>query len=184
MGIALAELIAYVGDRLSYQQDAVATEAYIETARSRISLRRHALLVDYQVHDGCDARAWIQLQVQGNPGEEIFLDRTLSRFYTFAPGMPSSLQVGAGNEEAALLSGVQVFEAICDAVLFPEHNQMAFYTWGDNDCCLLQGATEATLYGSYPNLQPGDVLIFQEMKGPQTGNPADADIRHSNQHVP
>jgi hypothetical protein len=178
MGIALAELIAYVGDRLSYQQDAVATEAYIETARSRISLRRHALLVDYQVHDGCDARAWIQLQVQGNPGEEIFLDRTLSRFYTFAPGMPSSLQVGAGNEEAALLSGVQVFEAICDAVLFPEHNQMAFYTWGDNDCCLLQGATEATLYGSYPNLQPGDVLIFQEMKGPQTGNPADADIRH------
>ena len=57
IGVALAELIAYVGDHLSYQQDAVATEAYLQTARSRISLRRHALLVDYHVHDGCNARA-------------------------------------------------------------------------------------------------------------------------------
>src|SRR5262249_38143468 len=39
LGIALAELIAYVGDYLSYQQDAVATEAYLETARRRVSLR-------------------------------------------------------------------------------------------------------------------------------------------------
>ena len=64
LGIALAELIAYVGDRLSYKQDAVATEAYLQTARSRISLRRHALLVDYHVHDGCNARTWMQLQVE------------------------------------------------------------------------------------------------------------------------
>ena len=64
LGVALAELIAYVGDHLSYQQDAVATEAYLETARSRVSLRRHALLVDYHVHDGCNARAWMQLDGQ------------------------------------------------------------------------------------------------------------------------
>ena len=178
LGVALAELIAFVGDRLSYQQDAVATEAYIETARSRISLRRHALLVDYRVHDGANARAWVQLQVAGNPGDRIFLDRSLTRFCTFAPGMPSTLAVGSGNEEAALLSGVQVFEPIFDAVLYPEHNQMSFYAWGDTDCCLPQGTIEATLDGSFPNLQPGDVLIFQEMKGPQTGDPADADIRH------
>src|SRR5271166_2924462 len=178
MGIALAELISYVGDRLSYQQDAIATEAYLETARSRISLRRHALLVDYHVSDGCNARVWIQLQVSGNPGDQIFLDRTLTRFYTFAPNMPSSLAVCADNEEAAVLSGVQVFEPMWDQILYPEHNKMSFYTWGDTDCCLPKGATEATLYGWYPNLQPGDVLIFQEMMGAQTGEPADADLRH------
>ena len=178
LGVALAELIAYVGDHLSYQQDAVATEAYLGTARSRISLRRHALLVDYHVHDGANARAWIQLQVAGNPGDPIFLDRSVTRFYTFSPGMPSSLAIGSNNEEAALLSGVQVFEPMCDAVLYPEHDQISFYTWDDTDCCLPKGATEATLAGSYPNLHPGDVLIFQEMKGPQTGDPADADIRH------
>ena len=35
LGIALVELLAYVGDYLSYQQDAVATEAYLGTARRR-----------------------------------------------------------------------------------------------------------------------------------------------------
>ena len=174
MGIALAELIAYVGDSLSYKQDAVATEAYLQTARSRISLRRHALLVDYHVHDGCNARAWIHLHVTA----QVLLDHTKTRFYTTAPGMPSDLKVGSGNERAALAAGVIVFEPMQDAQLFPEHNQMSFYTWGDDNCCLPKGATEATLLGTFSNLQPGDVLIFQEMMGPQTGNPADADIRH------
>jgi hypothetical protein len=174
LGIALAELISYVGDYLSYQQDAVATEAYLQTARSRISLRRHALLVDYHVHDGCNARAWVRLQV----GAQFTLDRTKTRFYTFAPRMPSNLDVGSGNEEAALLAGVLVFEPMQNAVLFPEHNLLSFYTWGDTNCCVPAGATEATLLGSLSNLQPGDVLIFQEMVGPQTGSAADADIRH------
>jgi hypothetical protein len=175
LGVALAELIAYRGDYLSYQQDAIATEAYLETARSRISLRRHARLVDYQVHDGCNARTWIQINVAANPGVAVFLDRTQTRFYTYAPGMPSTL---AGNEEAALLSGVQVFQPMQNALLYSEHNNMPFYTWGNTECCLSQGAVEATLNGSYPNLQPGDVLIFEEIVGPQTGNTADADLRH------
>lgn len=178
LGVALAELIAYAGDHLSYQQDAVATEAYLETARRRVSLRRHALLVDYHVHDGCNARAWMQLDVDGDAGDPVFLDRTVTRFYTFAPAMPSTLAVGAGNEEAALLSGVQVFEPMQDAVLYSEHNQMTFYTWGDDNCCLPQGATEASILGAFPRLVPGDVLIFEEVKGPRTGNPADADLRH------
>ena len=45
--LTLVELLAYVGDQLSYYQDAVATEAYLGTARRRISVRRHARLVDY-----------------------------------------------------------------------------------------------------------------------------------------
>ena len=176
LGIVLAELIAYQGDYLSYQQDAIATEAYLETARSRISLRRHALLVDYHVHDGCNARAWIQLQIEH--GGPLYLDRTKSRFYTFAPGMPSTLAVGSNTEATAVLSGVQAFEPMWNAILYPEHNQIYFYTWGNLNCCLPTGATEATLSGSYPNLRPGDILIFQEMVGPNTGQPADADIRH------
>ncbi|MGA8575390.1 MAG: putative baseplate assembly protein [Candidatus Cybelea sp.] len=174
IGVALAEIIAYVTDGLSYHQDAVTTESYLLTARSRISLRRHALLVDYTVHDGCNARAWICLTVQA----QVFLDQKKTRFYTYAPEMPSSLAIGSGNEQAALDAGTVAFEPMQDANLFPEHNQMQFYTWGDTNCCLPQGATEATLLGSYPNLQVGDVLIFVEMMGPQTGVAADADIRH------
>jgi hypothetical protein len=178
MGIALTELIAYVADRLSYQQDAIATESYLETARSRISLRRHALLVDYHVSDGCNARTWVHVQVEGKTGDKVFLDRTVTRFYTYAPGMPTDLSVGAGNEPAALLSGTQVFQPMWDQILFPEHNQMSLYVWGEANCCLPAGATEATLHGPYPKLSVGDVLIFQEMLGPKTGFAADADIRH------
>ena len=43
----LVEALAYTADQLSYQQDAVATEAYLGTARRRVSIRRHARLMDY-----------------------------------------------------------------------------------------------------------------------------------------
>ena len=59
IGGALAELLAYAGDQLSYQQDAVATEAYLGTARLRASVRRHVRLVDYPMHDGCSARVFV-----------------------------------------------------------------------------------------------------------------------------
>jgi|GEM_PF-175545 len=59
VGIAVAEILAYHADHLSYYQDAVAQEAYLGTARRRISVRRHARLVDYFLHEGCNARAWV-----------------------------------------------------------------------------------------------------------------------------
>jgi hypothetical protein len=62
VGVALVELLAYVGDYLSYYQDAVATEAYLQTARQRVSVRRHARLVDYHLHEGCNARAWVCIE--------------------------------------------------------------------------------------------------------------------------
>ncbi|HSL69235.1 MAG TPA: hypothetical protein VK864_03295, partial [Longimicrobiales bacterium] len=61
LGMVLAELLAYVGDRLSYRQDAIATEAYLHTALRRTSIRRHARLVDYRMHDGASARVWVHL---------------------------------------------------------------------------------------------------------------------------
>jgi hypothetical protein len=62
--------------------------------------------------------------------------------------------------------------------LFPEHNQIDFYTWGDRECCLPAGATSAWLRGTLPNLAVGDVLIFVEVIGPNTGQAADADPSH------
>jgi hypothetical protein len=179
LGVTLAELMAYVGDYLSYRQDAVATEAFLETARRRVSLRRHALLVDYHVHDGCNSRVWMQLTVEptARTGMPVAMDPATTKFYTTVPGMPKSLS-GTANEEAALVLGVKIFEPMQAAELYYEHNQIEFYTWGDTGCCLPKGSTEATLKGSFENLQPGDVLVFAEVVGPQTGFAADADLRH------
>src|SRR5262249_4999943 len=64
IGIALVELLAYVGDHLSYYQDAVATEAYLGTARRRVSVQRHLRLVDYRLHEGCNARTFVHITAQ------------------------------------------------------------------------------------------------------------------------
>ncbi len=79
IGITLVELFAYVGDNLAYYQDAVATEAYLNTRRQRISVKRHARLVDYQLHEGCNARTFMHLNVVGsdpvilNPDDAYFV---------------------------------------------------------------------------------------------------------------
>ena len=57
LGITLLELLAYEGDHLSYFQDAVANEAYLDTARQRSSAKKHARLVDYPMHDGRNGRS-------------------------------------------------------------------------------------------------------------------------------
>ena len=71
IGITLVELMAYVADQLSYSLDAVTTEAYLSTARLRISVRRHARLVDYRMHEGCNARSWVCIESDTNQIFEI-----------------------------------------------------------------------------------------------------------------
>lgn len=170
----LAELIAYVGDQQHYQLDAVATEAYLATARLRSSLRRHALLVDYPMHDGCNARAWLQLEVEGAPFD---LPAGI-RFATRVAGAAPRIDPGSDAEREALHASPLIFEPLSSPRLFADHNHFEFYTWGDTRCCLPTGATRATLLGHWPELRPGDVLILQERLGPQTGNAADADPAH------
>lgn len=174
LATTLAELIAYVGDLQHYQLDAIATEAYLHTARRRSSLRRHALLVDYALHEGCNARAWLQLIVNGGP----FALPAGVRFYTRVPGVPPRIVAASPPERQALLAQPLTFEPMQDATLNEAHNQLFFYTWGDERCCLPIGATSATLRGHFPDLAVGDVLMFQERIGPLTGEAADADPAH------
>jgi hypothetical protein len=80
VGIAVAEVMAYAADHLSYYQDATAQEAYLDTARRRISVRRHVRLVDYFLHEGCNARAWVCCDPDATatlqPGDFALLTRT------------------------------------------------------------------------------------------------------------
>ncbi|RNI39842.1 putative baseplate assembly protein [Hanamia caeni] len=183
--VALIELMAYVGDRLSYYQDAVATEAYLATARRRISVKRHARLLDYYMHDGCNARVWVQIQTDT---DGIVVNKKTA---LLASDNASEKNVITANEAQKLMKETDViaFETMHDLTLFASHNQISFYTWCDNNCCLPKGSTSATLVNPYTgsplsppelnlNLNPGDVLIFEEIRSPETGEEPDADPVH------
>lgn len=172
--VTLVELLAYVGDQLSYQQDAVATEAYLGTARKRTSLRRHARLMDYAVHEGCNARVWVRVFVN-DAGVTLPAHTAL---LTRVPSLPGRLAPGSDQLRDALASGAGVFETVEDTLLYQAHARMAFYSWGERECCLPKGTTHATLSGHFPNLKAGDVLVFAEELGPRTGFAEDADRDH------
>lgn len=174
VGVTVVEMLAYVGDQLSYQQDAVATEAYLGTARKRTSLRRHARLVDYIVHEGCNARVWVRLFVNDDgvliPQGTPLLTRT--------PNMPDRIVPASDQLRDALASGALVFETVEDTLLYQDHERISLYTWGERECCLPKGAMSATLSGHFPDLKVGDVLVFAEEIGPRTGFSEDADRNH------
>jgi hypothetical protein len=181
--VALVELLAYTGDRLSYYQDAVATEAYLGTARRRGSLRRHARLLDYPMHDGSNARTWVTLEA-GAGHDGVILPGPSG----VTPGIMLLTETGRPtgplppDEVAdALGEGAEVFETLHDLSLFETHNSLRFYTWGDEACHLPAGATKAFLRDDDARrllLRRGDVLVFEERIGPASGLEVDADPSH------
>ncbi|MCX6028851.1 MAG: putative baseplate assembly protein [Chloroflexi bacterium] len=176
-GIMLVELLAHVGDLLSYRQDAVATEAYLSTARLRTSVRRHVRLVDYDMHDGCNARTWAQVRVSA---ERLRLPAG-TQLLTAVENQPIRIAPGTAAYVEAISQGPEVFETVEPAALYAEHNRLTFYTWGDRDCCLPKAATSATLAGKLPRLTAGDVLLLVQQRDPVTGlqEDADRDRRHA-----
>ncbi|MGB3752514.1 MAG: putative baseplate assembly protein [Parerythrobacter sp.] len=175
VGVALVEVLAYAADRLSYYQDAAATEAYLETARQRASVRRHARLLNYSMHEGCNARTWIQ--VQTNADNVLIPKGTL--FLTQVVGQPTQLSAGSRAYQMTLEQQPEGFESIKSLFAFQSHSQIAFYTWSDEGCCLPKGATHATLLDNIDqrlHLMPGDVLVLEESRSSTTGLREDADI--------
>jgi hypothetical protein len=149
----------------------------LSTARKRVSVRRHARLVDYFMHDGANARVWVQAAVRDGIAA-VPLRREFSTFPTKlmsrVPRAGVTLRAGSRQYEDALANAPVVFELMDDIELHTDHNQMRFYDWGDQECCLPRGAVKATLRGPFPALQEGMVLILGEKRGPETGAEADA----------
>lgn len=196
LGIALVELLAYTGDHLSYFQDAVANEAYLDTARQRISAKRHARLIDYQMHDGRNAWTFVHFTVTSKgtiPQNTKVLSRITSPLQnqTSLPGVviqEGSVATEAFASDPALVR-VRAFETTFPLNVHPENSEIFLHTWGNRECCLPRGATSAYVYSLDPSdpqqavrpqidkdnflLEKGDLLLLEEIKGPNAGAPAD-----------
>jgi hypothetical protein len=196
--ITNVELLAWIADRLSYQLDAIATEAYLGTARLRISVRRHARLLDYRMHEGVNARALVTLELGTGELKGLPLaDLVLAVPPTTDQPAPRGLLAWADLQRSA---GATIFEAVvCEADatidLYASHDTIHFYTWRGEQCCLPAGSRRATLLDQAAvaaprgdgdgdgdggrqrvlHLAKGDLLLFEEIRGAQTGRGPDAD---------
>ncbi|MEO9239253.1 MAG: hypothetical protein ABI418_14325, partial [Jatrophihabitantaceae bacterium] len=195
--VMLVELFSYLGDELAYYQDDAATEAYLQTARRRRSVRRHARLVGYRLHEGCQARCWISLAVT-EPAVELALDQIGFVAAGAVPAGSSVLRQPRELPDPATVFSPLVSSPTCPITdpatrvvrLYRAHNSIGVWHFGERDSTLCRGATSATLIDrdqSDPaadpaaralRLRPGDVLIFEALTDPAGLGPADLRSRH------
>ena len=157
MGVMLIELLSYVGDHLSYYQDSVSTEAYLGTARKRISVQRHARLLNYFIHQGCNARAWICLEIETS-GDGLQIPKKTK----LIAGLANDLNSIGGDRRATIeqevfekalsnnnnndnYNAAIPFETMHDIIVYSGKNEAYLYNWMDIQCCLPHGCTAATL---------------------------------------
>jgi predicted phage baseplate assembly protein len=206
LGITLVELLAYIGDDLSYYQDEVATEAYLQTARRRISVRRHARLTGYRLGEGCQARAWVCLSVTEDaqlPLREMefaaatYLPPGASPVLSSSAVMPGTgLAARRYAPVRATIGGpavVKVGSQGTGPVLTVKkaHNDIALWAWGERDSWLPAGATAAVLADGWADpddhgpsaprlldLRAGDVVVFEATIDPSGIGPPDPAKRH------
>jgi hypothetical protein len=178
VAVTLVEALAYAADQFSYYQDAIATEAYLATARQRVSVRRHARLLNYTMHEGCNARAWVHFDVR----EPIDLPARTQLLAGVDLDSVTGAALSPDEFELAVAGGATVFETLFDASLWPQHNTMDFYTWGAHEYTLPSGATLAYLIDNAEDrlrLSVGDVLVLQQITALVPGGQPDPTRCHA-----
>jgi hypothetical protein len=191
LGMTLVELFAYVGDYLSYWQDAgPGTESYLDTCLHRISARRHGRLIDYRMHNGRNARSFVHFRAAPGASGVVPMGTKLStrigRPLQGAGAAPGTiLPYTADFDGDPALAGATVFETSMLLSVTDTHNLLRIHTWGDAQCCIAKGTTEAFLFytagpagaqkAHAPALKPGDFLLLEEVRSPVTTLEADRD---------
>ncbi|HEV2415940.1 MAG TPA: baseplate J/gp47 family protein [Candidatus Dormibacteraeota bacterium] len=192
LGITLIELLAYAGDQLSYLQDAVANEAYLDTLRLRVSARRHARLLDYHMHDGRNSWTWVQVAVdaEGDLPEGTPLLTQVSSALTLKGDLPAAVIDDRGPTPVITAKNLAYQPALAAAVVFetthPQHldpmlNQIYVHDWGVPGALLAAGTRTAYLFAVTagtavrPSLHDGDFITLEQLRSVATGLEADAD---------
>lgn len=125
MDQVLIDLIAADADELSDYQDRTVNEAFLATARKRVSLARHARLMDYHIHQGNQASSWLAVQVQA------------------AINIPA--RTGVWTSEHWQDKTSQAFITKNAVACSPLLNAVQLYNWGGSLTALDAGCTSADI---------------------------------------
>ena len=138
MGVMLVEVMSALGDEMAYYQDQIWRQAYLETATQRRSVRHHARLVDYHLHDGLGASTWIEVTVR--PGQAGALIAGADLWATADNGRQIPYEVG--RNLADVLDG-RTF------VVAATRNSFQPHLWDEDDTCLPIGSNELFIEGHH-----------------------------------
>jgi len=174
----LIDLFAAAADELSDYQDRVANEAYLATARSRVSLARHARLVDYHIHQGNQSSTWLVIILEDGTAP-FFLDDEL-RVWAGHPDAPA--------EWIHFASRQLRLDPAARTSLSPLFNELHLHTWSDARPALPAGATSADVVSTDTTASPTalaaainagqlECLVLEEKLNPLTGRNAGRDPR-------
>jgi hypothetical protein len=142
-GMMLIEVLSALGDEFAYYQDRIAREAFLETATQRRSVRRHARLVDYPMHDGSGGFTWIDVEVKKDNEYNISAGTKIGTFFETTGAI--QFEVGTGLTD--ILSGNSYH-------ISTSQNSFRPYIWDVSDKCLLKGSTKLFLKGQQKNNLP------------------------------
>jgi hypothetical protein len=148
-GVMLMEALAAIADELSYYQDRVSAESAITTATQRLSVVRHARLVDYEPAPATTATTVLQLDVVGSGT----IDTPLLCRAVGADGSVVDFEV---EDPAQGIAGAAAFAV--DARW--NRGALTPYYWDDSQRCLLHGSASLYLLGQNLGLRPGQQLLL------------------------
>ncbi|MGA2009418.1 MAG: baseplate J/gp47 family protein [Solirubrobacteraceae bacterium] len=153
VGVMLIEALSAIADELSYYQDRVAAEASITTATQRVSLVRHARLVDYEPAAASAATTILQLDV----GSATPVPAGLVCSAPGADGVAIPFEIGEGLTGAAAATyPVNPLWNASTGTAFT----LVPYWWDDSLQILSAGSATLWLVGTGHQLGAGQQLLI------------------------
>ncbi len=169
-GVMLMEAMAAVADELSYYQDRVAAEATLATATQRLSLVRHARLVDYEPTPATVATTVLQLDVSPLPdadsGSTSWTIATALRFQALAADgstIPFEVEdpgLGLSGTLAASPAPWATVDQRWNRSLLSPRGPLSPYWWDESQRCLQAGAMTLDVVGQQIGLYTGQQLLL------------------------
>ena len=164
LGMVLMEALAALGDELSYMQDRVSAEASIVTATQKVSVLRHARLVDYEPAPATVATALLALDVTGAG----VISTPLHCTAIGSDGATIDFEIGSGLTDPTT-GGQRRISVPVDPRWNRHSGSLTPYWWDDSERVLAAGATTLDLLGTGLGLYSGQQLLLD------TPAPASAD---------
>lgn len=142
LDLVLIELLSAAADELSDFQDRVMNEAYLGTARKRVSLARHARLMDYHIYQGNQASTWLALELKNlDDGQDFSLP---SKFLVTTEKEVDS-ELREEDKVERLAEQEIIFSTKKEQQMHYLLNRLSLYTWEDTRSYLKAGSTQADL---------------------------------------